>query len=169
MRISSTERWLAVALSLGIGPVNGADEPGLFFDTPSFQGFRSEFPIFMIAEGLSKPFGWITSEKLRVETVRLYSNITGNEAPIGTANKVSDGGNMAGPAGGAGGSGSIASGKPKSTFPTKTSASQSSFSTQAEPRKRSVTPADDVKLTRMFEYSLLLSAPGGKRRAWMLC
>jgi len=174
MRIPSTVRWLAVALSLGIGAVNGAGETGLFFDAPSFLGSQEpDFPPIFIIRGMPlgvsipKSFGWTASGNPQVETVRLYSNSTGNEAPIGTAKKVGDEGSMPGPAGGGSNSGTN---KPISTSPSKISGSRSSAApTQTGNLRRSNTPVDDVKLTRMFEYSLLLSVPGGKRRAWILC
>lgn len=174
MRISWTERWLAVALALGIRGVNG--KPALSFDDAGFQGGREGEPnppaIFILAElsrnavmqvgPIPKSFGWKTEGQLQVDEVRLYTNSTTLNELIGIANDDGESGNRGDP------NGVNFSTKPtkaSSTSPTTASASQS---IEVKPRgiesphNRQNDPRPEngiIKLTRMFDRTLFLPVP----------
>lgn len=118
MRIFSTERWLAFALSLGIGAVNGAAEPAIKFNNTDFRGglrsnqnlqpaifvleellpfknpvAREETIRFSQEEPVPKGFHWKTNHELKIERVSLYARNmnSGAETPIGSVGRPSDG------------------------------------------------------------------------------
>ncbi|KAM7222291.1 hypothetical protein V8F06_002318 [Rhypophila decipiens] len=79
MRIQSTKRWLAVALSLGVGGTRGSGQPAVKFSDLSFTTFGNRtdgLPIFVLPSEdivIPKTFHWSsTSGKLRIEQVNLY-------------------------------------------------------------------------------------------------
>ncbi|KAK4218699.1 hypothetical protein QBC37DRAFT_176962 [Rhypophila decipiens] len=86
MRIQSTKRWLAVALSLGIGRARGADQPPVeepavnFLDIEQFANTDPEVTLLVLEnmpvqpppQPFNKTVNWKTKSGIRVEQVDLW-------------------------------------------------------------------------------------------------